>query len=88
MPPPRQRAIHQARPTAAAAQPAAADQQDVQRYNQLMRAQERKSQNAWTRCSCARSKLMDKQEAAFTRFQKNPRHLGATTAQYQNIWIR
>jgi len=69
-------------PTTAAAQPAAADQQDVQRYNQLMRAQEEKAKRVDT-LLVRQEQLMDKQEAAFTRFQKILDTWEQQQAQYQ-----
>jgi hypothetical protein len=65
-----------------AAQPAAADQQDVQRYNQLMRAQEEKAKRVDT-LLVRQEQLMDKQEAAFTRFQKILDTWEQQQAQYQ-----
>jgi len=66
----------------AAAQPAAADQQDVQRYNQLMRAQEEKARRVDT-LLVRQEQLMDKQEAAFARFQKILDTWEQQQAQYQ-----
>ena len=72
---PRASAQSTARPTApasgtpAAAQSAAANPQDVERYNQLMRSQEDKAKRVET-LLVRQEQLMDKQEAAFTRFQK------------------
>jgi hypothetical protein len=66
----------------AAVQPAAADQQDVQRYNQLMRAQEEKAKRV-DALLVRQEQLMDKQEAAFTRFQKILDTWEQQQAQYQ-----
>ena len=70
-------------PTAnTAAQPAAVDQQDVQRYNQLMRAQEEKAKRV-DALLVRQEQLMDKQEAAFARFQKILDTWEQQQAQYQ-----
>jgi septal ring factor EnvC (AmiA/AmiB activator) len=65
------RAIAQspAKDPAAAAQSTAASQQDVERYNQLVRAQEDRTRRVET-LLVRQEQLMDKQEAAFVRFQK------------------
>jgi len=65
-----------------AAQPVAADQQDVQRYNQLMRAQEEKTKRV-DALLVRQEQLMDKQEAAFARFQKILDTWEQQQAQYQ-----
>lgn len=52
-----------------AAQSTAANPQDVERFNQLMRGQEERTRRADSLLT-RQEQLMDKQEAAFTRFQK------------------
>jgi hypothetical protein len=51
------------------AQSTAANPQDVERFNQLMRAQEERTRRADSLLT-RQEQLMDKQEAAFARFQK------------------
>ena len=63
------------------AQPAASEQ-DVQRYNQLMRAQEEKTKRV-DALLVRQEQLMDKQEAAFARFQKILDTWEQQQAQYQ-----
>ena len=65
-----------------ATQPSAAQQQDVQRYNELMRAQEEKAKRV-DALLVRQEQLMDKQEAAFARFQKILDTWDQQQAQYQ-----
>jgi septal ring factor EnvC (AmiA/AmiB activator) len=58
-----------AKETGAAGQSTTASQQDVERYNQLVRSQEDRNRRVET-LLVRQEQLMDKQEAAFVRFQK------------------
>ncbi len=55
--------------SSATAQVSAAEQERLQRYNQLVQEQENRNKRVET-LLVRQEQLMDKQEAAFTRFQK------------------